>query len=161
MMASPAPSPGVSGVRRAAAMPFVVLGAASVVGGGLVAAVTSPAGWERGSWVAAYLVLVTGVAQIAAGTGQAVLAPVAPSRRLVAAEFAAWNAGSAAVIAGTLLGVVSVVDLGGVLLAGALALFAWTVRAGGRGTGRWPLLYWLLIVVILVSVPVGLVLARL
>ncbi len=146
--------------RSSAAMPFGVLGAASVVAGGLVAAITAPAGLERGSWVAAYLVLVTGVAQVALGAGQAYLAPAAPSRAVVVTEFAAWNLGSASVVTGTLMGAVPIVDLGGVLLVGALALLAVTVR--GSRVGRWWLrLYWLLVAVLLISVPVGLLLARL
>ena len=41
---------------------FVVLGAVAIVAGGLIAAVTRPSGFAEGPWLAAYLVLVGGVA---------------------------------------------------------------------------------------------------
>ncbi len=50
---------------------MVVLGALFIVLGGLVAAVTGPLDLVQGSWLAAYLVLVCGVAQFAIGTMQA------------------------------------------------------------------------------------------
>ncbi|MGH3322508.1 MAG: hypothetical protein ACRDN9_20500, partial [Streptosporangiaceae bacterium] len=131
-----------------------------VVAGGLVAAATAPAPATHGSWAAVYLVLVAGVAQVALGVGQAVLAPTPAPSRLAAGQLAAWNAGNAAVIAGTLLGVVAVVDAGGALLVVALALLVAAVRGAQAGRG------WLLyafrpfVVVLLVSIPVGLVLAR-
>src|SRR5579875_3107512 len=99
--------------------PFAAFGTACVIAGGLVAAATAPAPSGHGSWAAAYLVLVGGVAQVALGAGQALLAPRSPSRRLVAAEFAGWNAGNAAVLAGTLAGVTPLVDAGGALLVAA------------------------------------------
>lgn len=84
-----------------AALPFVVLGAACVVAGGLVAAAVAMAPSQLGSWAAAYLVLVGGVAQVALGAGQALLASRPPGRRAVAAGVAGWNAGNGAVLAGT------------------------------------------------------------
>ena len=41
--------------------------------GGAVAAVSDPFSFEQGSWLAAFLVLVGGVVQIALGAGQAAL----------------------------------------------------------------------------------------
>ena len=106
-----------------------------------------------------YLVLVGGVAQVALGAGQALLAPRLPSRRLVAAEFAGWNAGNAAVLIGTLAGVAPLVDAGGALLVAALALLVHGTR-GARGHRSWPLhAFRLLAAVLLVSIPVGLLLA--
>jgi predicted acyltransferase len=75
----------------AAALPFATLGVACVVAGGFVAAVTAPAPSEHGSWTTGYLVLVAGVSQVALGVGQALLAPRASSRRIVAMEFSAWE----------------------------------------------------------------------
>src|SRR5664280_2796146 len=69
--------------RRSAALPFAAVGAACIVAGGLVAAVSAPAPSEHASWAAAYLVLVVGVAQAALGVGQALLALRVPSRRNV------------------------------------------------------------------------------
>ncbi|HEX6197148.1 MAG TPA: hypothetical protein VFZ63_13135 [Jiangellaceae bacterium] len=149
-----------SSARWSAALPLAAAGAASVVAGGLVAAFTAAVPSEHGAWVAAYLVLVAGVAQLGLGVGQALLAPRPPSRRLVAAELIAWNGGSAAVIAGTLLDAVLLVDAGGVLLVFALALLVRGVRGSGRRGGWWLQLYRLLATVVLVSVPIGLLLAR-
>lgn len=144
--------------RLRPALPFVAVGAACVVAGGLVAAVTAPAPTEHGSWAAAYLVLVGGVAQIALALGQSWLAPAAPSRRLLAGEYVAWSLGNAAVLIGTLAEVPAVVDIGGALLVAALAIFAIAVRGGRR---HWALLvYRALVVLMLVSIPVGLVLDR-
>ena len=80
---------------------FVAAGSSCVVVGGLVAAATGPTGFEDGSWVAAYLVLVGGVAQIALGVGQQLVgaAPIRPG--LSMAELVAWNTGVIATIGGT------------------------------------------------------------
>ncbi|HEY5019315.1 MAG TPA: hypothetical protein VII59_21295, partial [Streptosporangiaceae bacterium] len=88
--------------RWSAASPFVAMGTACVVAGGLVAAAVAMAPSELGSWAAAYLVLVGGVAQVALGAGLALLAPRPPGRRAVIAGLAGWNAGNGAVLAGTL-----------------------------------------------------------
>lgn len=142
------------------ARPFVAMGIVCVVAGGLVAAVTAMAPSEQGSWVAAYLVLVAGVAQAALGAGQALLAPAPPSRRVMASEFAAWNAGNAAVLVGTLVDVMPVVDAGGGLLVIALALWIAEVHGVSRH-GDWGLrLYRLLVGLLLVSILIGLLLAR-
>jgi hypothetical protein len=67
--------------------------------------------------------------------------------------------GNGAVLAGTLLGATWLADIGGVLLGAALML----ALAGIRGAVRrpaWPLhLYRALIALVLVSIPVGLVMA--
>ncbi|HEY9522757.1 MAG TPA: hypothetical protein VIR33_05925, partial [Thermopolyspora sp.] len=131
-----------------------------VIAGGLVAAVTASAPSEHASWAAAYLVLVAGVTQIALGVGQALLATNPASRRVVAGEFTAWNAGNAAVLAGTLAGAIALVDLGGALLVLALALAILAVRGPGRRAGWGLRLYRLLIAIVLVSIPIGLFLAR-
>lgn len=146
--------------RQAAALPFAVFGAGCVVAGGLVAAATASAPTEHGTWAAAYLVLVAGVSQMALGVGQAALAARTPTRAMVAAEFAIWNLGNAAVITGTLLGLTTMIDVGGAFLVVALGLLLLAVR-GTAGRYRWSLLaFRLLVVVLLVSIPVGLVLAR-
>jgi len=154
----------MSGDRLSVALPFTVLGTGCVVVGGLVAAATSPVPSTHASWAAAYLVLVAGVAQVFLGLGEAVLAPHLPSRPQVVAQAGVWNAGNAAVLTGTLTGTVALVDLGGALLVIGLVLLARTVRGGIRhGTGweRWSLYgFWLLVLVLLVSIPVGLLLAR-
>ena len=136
------------------ALPFAGVGTACVVAGGLVAAATAPAPSEHHSWAAAYLVLVAGVTQIALGVGQALLASNPPSRRVLAGGFTAWNAGNAAVLAGTMVDATPLVDVGGVLLVLALALLMFGVRGTGWRDGWGLRLYWLLIAVMLVSIPV-------
>lgn len=143
--------------------PLFGVGAAAVVAGGLVAAATAPSPSEHGSWAAAYLVLVVGVAQIALGAGQAALTASGPSVRTLRFEVAGWNLANAAVIAGTLANVNVLLYIGGALLMAVLATFASAVRgtalAAAQGR-RWPV-YALraIVVLLLVSVPVGLVLA--
>lgn len=145
--------------RWPAGRPFVVIGSTSVVIGGLVAAVARPAGFELGSWLAAFLVLVGGVAQIALGVGQGWMAAEAPSRRTVVAEAALWNLALVATIAGTLAAVPALTTIGGILLVAALIGFFRAVD--GRGAvARWPwLLYRAVIVVVVISTPIGLALA--
>lgn len=141
-------------------LPFAASGAAFVVTGGLVAATTAPNPSELASWAAAYLVLVGGVVQVALGAGQALLALGAPSRRVIAIELIGWNAGSGAVLAGTLLGLSWLADVGGALLVPALVL----VIRGVRGAARqptWPMhLYRAVVALVLVSIPVGLVIGE-
>lgn len=148
----------VSRIQWEVAKTFVAIGSLCVVAGGLVAAVTASVPSDKGTWAAAYLVLVAGVAQLALGGGQAWLATDPPSPRVVAAEVASFNIGNAGVLAGTLLGTQWLVDAGGVVLAVALLLF---LRGGNRWRHGWQLrVYQALIVFVLVSIPVGLMLAR-
>lgn len=138
--------------------PFAAVGVAAIVAGGLVAAVTRPTGWEVGSWVSAYLVLVTGVGQIGLGAGQVALAAAVPTRRRTIAQLALLNAGSALVVGGTLASQPIVVTLGGLILAVGLATFLVRPRnAVGPAWLRWGHLG--LVTLILVSVPVGLALS--
>jgi hypothetical protein len=146
-------------------LPFAVIGTGCVVAGGLVAAFSALAPSEHASWAAAYLVLVAGVVQVGLGAGQAVFAPGVP-RWLIVAQAVGWNVGNASVLAGTLLGVAALGDAGGGLLAATLFLFVRGVGAGAApldsGSRRWLLRgYRLLVLLVLVSIPVGLVLARL
>lgn len=145
-------------------VPALVLGGLCIVAGGLVAAVTAHAPSEKASWAAAYLVLVGGVAQIGLSLGHAAFSGRS-SYRTARAHLAAWNGGNALVVAGTIAGLVALTYVGGVLLVAALALLAPALRpqaAPSTGTGRWLLRgYRLLVVLLLVSIPVGLVLALL
>ena len=95
---------------------FVLVGLTAIIAGGLVAAVTGPTGFDEGSWVAAYLVLVAGVAQVGLGVGQALLTDgtLSGGRRVV--QLLAYNLANSAVLAGTLTGSVVAVTVGGVLL---------------------------------------------
>lgn len=159
-VAAPSPLPE----SWAPSFSFITIGIACVIAGGLVAAATAPSPSENGSWAAAYLVLVGGVAQVAFGICQAGLAPQRPSARVLATEFVGWNLGNAAVIAGTLIDAQSLVIIGGILLIVTLAMLVWAVRGATVASGwhTWVLwTYRVLVVVILVSVPVGLVIGQL
>ena len=111
------------------------------------------------SWAAAYLVLVGGVATLGLAVGRGFLSPDRASAGRLTGELAAWLLGNAAVVVGTLADATWLVDAGGAVLVVALAL----VVLGGRG-GRGPrwvrALFSALVVLLLVSIPVGLVLAR-
>lgn len=145
--------------RWPAVRPFAVVGTLGIVAGGIVAAVSRPAGFGHGSWLAAYLVLITGVAQIALGGGQAWLDTDVPTSALVTRELVAWNVGAAGVVVGTLVDVPVVTTLGGLVTMAALALFLLGVRATGPAP-RWAgLLYRAVAVIVLASIPIGLVMA--
>ncbi|HEY5320933.1 MAG TPA: hypothetical protein VIJ76_08650 [Galbitalea sp.] len=138
---------------------FLSTGSGFVVLGGLVAAVTEPLHLSLGSWLAAYLVLVCGAAQCAIGAVQDKLVTVPVSPGMFTVEFVVWNAANLAVIAGTLLGLSVLVDLGGAALLFALVLALWITRRARRGLAVWA--YRASIAVMLVSIPVGLTLADL
>jgi hypothetical protein len=136
----------------------LLFGCAGVVAGGFVAAATAPVPSEKGSWAAAYLVLVVGVAQLGLVAGVAWLADRTPSSRLIGAEFLSWNLGNAAVLAGTLLDVQPAVALGGALIVLALLAALAAVRPAGPSRMLW--VYRTLLVIVLVSVPIGVVLGQ-
>lgn len=139
------------------ARPPVLIGIGCVIVGGLVAAVTSPLSLENGSWAAAYLVLVAGVAQVGLAAGQAWLPARPPTIRLTMWELAAWNGGNAAVLAATLAGTPLFVAVGGLSLLVALVLFVCGAKGPRAGTTRWLATYRLGVGVLVISVPVGLV----
>ena len=140
--------------------PFLLAGACAVVGGGFIAAVSRPTGWEHGPWVAAFLVLVAGVGQVGLGAGQSVTAAnAALPRRTVVTESILWNVGSSTVLLGTLTAAPSAVSAGGILLVAALVLFALAPR-GADAPASWPQrAYYALVITLLVSTPVGLALS--
>lgn len=142
------------------ALPFIWTGSTAVILGGIVAAATSPLALEHGSWAAAYLVLVVGVALVALGTAQSHLAPAVGSLS-IALELGGWLLGSAAVIGGTILGVPLIVDAGGILLLVSLITFAVAVRKPATASPVTLLLFRIVLLVIIVSMPIGLVLAHL
>ena len=67
-------------------------------------------------WVAAYLVLVCGVAQCLFGVIRRYVAPAPISAVGFAVELVCWNAGNAAVVVGDLLRILFLVGMGGALL---------------------------------------------
>lgn len=142
-------------------LPFRVLAGLWIITGGLVAAVTGPLGLEHGSWSAAFQVLVGGVLQAGMGIAQHALAARRISRRTLLAEILTWNLGCLAVIGGTVLTAPLLVDAGGLLLVATMVLMIRAVGRGAQGTA-WALwTYRSVLLLTMVSVPIGLVLAHL
>ena len=142
-------------------LPCRLLAGVWIITGGLVAAVTGPLGLEHGSWSAAFQVLVGGVLQAGMGVAQHALTARHLSRRTLLAEMLTWNLGCLAVIGGTLLTAPLLVDAGGLLLVATMVLM---IRAVGRGAQgpAWALwTYRTVLVLTMVSIPIGLVLAHL
>ena len=163
------PRPGAQTLpgRAAPSWALIAAGYLCIVAGGLVAAVTGPLDLVHGSWAAAYLVLVGGIGQLALGWVPGVLARPTDGRSAWVVLLA-WNLGNAAVIAGTLTDRTLGVDVGSALLVLALllalvALSGW--RSEVRAQDRWRRLlgwgYLGLLVLLVVSIPVGIVLAHL
>ena len=107
----------------AEARPLVAVGWSMIVAGGCVAAINSATPFAHGSWVAAYLVLVGGVAQVGLASGRPPSSP-----RLSRAELALWNGGNAGVVAGVLAGRPGLVSLGSLALLIGLLGFALDAR---------------------------------
>jgi hypothetical protein len=145
--------------RWPSAAAFVVTGSIVIIAGGMTSAATAGAPSYLASWAVAYLVLVVGVAQIALGFGQALLTSEPPSGRMVAGEWAVFNLGNAAVLAGSLLSMPALTSIGSALLLGALAALFWAVR-GSTSAGWLRYEYWFLIAILFVSVFIGLLIAR-
>lgn len=146
--------------RWHAARAFVLVGVIATIAGGLVAAVTRPAGFAAGSWLAAYLVLVVGVAQIALGAGQAALATSLPTQRQRAIELWGWNGGATIVVAGTLASAPVLTTLGTLAVVAASWEFLVGVRAPLDDAAGWLVVsYRVIALIVVVSVPVGIVLA--
>ncbi|PVZ09120.1 hypothetical protein [Actinomycetospora cinnamomea] len=154
---------------------MVAGGAGCVILGGLVAAITGPLGLENGSWLAAYLVLVCGVGAYAIGTMQARPAPTPMPQAWSLTQLGCWSLANAAVITGAMTGIAIIVDVGVPLLVIALAVaLADALRhdrpTESRETAGYPVpgsnrlaawAYHSLLVVLMISAPVGAVLAHL
>lgn len=138
---------------------FLAFGAMGVIGGGVVAAVSGPTGFELGSWVAAYLVLVVGVAQIALGAGLAWLPGEVVSETPRTTLATGWNLASVAVVAGTLISAPALTSIGGLVIAASLVGFVVAVTRSRPEMSGWALLYRALALFVLLSTPVGLLLA--
>lgn len=132
-------------------------GVACIVLGGLVAAVAEPLQLDRGSWLAAYLVLVCGIAQSVMSIQQHLLATTPPARSWT--WLASWNSGNLLVIFGALARIPLLADLGGILLGYALAVALTRTRGANRRFRA--ILFRLAYAVLLASILVGLVLTHL
>lgn len=138
---------------------FVAVAGVMIVAGGLVAAINSAAPFAHGSWLAAYLVLVGGVAQLLLGIGCLALPAPRLSARLRQAQIGLWNAGNATVAGGVLIGAVALVIVGSVVLLAALGGFAVGAGPGpANGRGR-VILYRIALLGLAGSVVVGSMLA--
>lgn len=138
---------------------FAAFGTGSIIAGGLVAAANSAAPFPHGSWLAAYLVLVCGVAQVVLGVGALPLLASPADARARWSQLALWNTGNLAVAAGVLLTASALVAVGSAGLIVALASCAIVVGRGRRDARRWVLAYHALVLALAVSVGVGCVLA--
>ncbi|WP_417234277.1 hypothetical protein [Arthrobacter sp.] len=142
------------------AIPFLVIGGLGILAGGFLSAISAAAPSYLAAWAVAYLVLVVGFAQLLLGIGQDQLAVRRPSGRLVAAEVLTFNLANVAVLAGSLTSIVVLTWIGAALIVVAMALFIWAARGCG-GRHRWLLyLFRAMIVILLVSAPIGIVLAH-
>ena len=86
------------------------------------------------------------------------MAAQTPAVAFARVQVAAWSLGSTAVIGGTVSGTVLVADLGSVLLLVTLVMSLRAVRHAHTGRAIW--WYRSLLVLLVVSMPTGLVLAR-
>jgi hypothetical protein len=154
----PPPSAGGRGLTLDRSVgPFLASASVLIVGGGAVAAVNSAAPFARGSWLAAYLVLVGGVSQVVLGGGRIAVRAPRPTRARRRVQLVLWNLGSLAVPAGVLADAPMLVTVGSIALLWALALFA-----SGASEGRRDLraaVYLAIIAALAASVVVGSALA--
>lgn len=119
--------------RLVAARAFLATALLGILAGGLIAGVVAHAPTRPLVWMAAYLVLVVGLAQAVLGAGQAWLPVHLPSRRWRIVEWLLLNAGNAGVIIGTLCVSSVVVSAGTAMFAAALIAFLLGVRDAGTG----------------------------
>ncbi len=136
-------------------LPFGVIGACCIIAGGMLAAVVAHSPTEHQVWAVAYLVLVPGVVQVALGVGETILAAREPSPPALLGQVLLFNVGNGLVIAGTVTERAVVTDVGSALLVIALATFVVFSRGAHTQVLRW--VYQTLVVIVLVSVPVGIV----
>lgn len=155
-------APARPGPVPAPARALLLTGLGAVILGGVVAAATGPLDLAHGSWLAAYLVLVVGVAQVAMGQDRAFAARPAGAGW---AQWAGWNGGCALVVLGTLIGRPWLVDAGAVLLLGGLLVAIAAHRSAPPAPDRtprgWAAGYLAVLVVLAASMPIGVLLSHL
>lgn len=137
----------------------VTLGGLSIFFGGLVAAVTGPMAIDKGNWLAAYLVLVAGLAQVLLSGQQIILEAreTVPQKELT--KLMCSVGGNIAVISGTFSDSPLVVDLGGFALSVGLIIALIQTDGAQRVPLAW--LARVFYILVLISIPVGLLLAHL
>ncbi|MGB3698205.1 MAG: hypothetical protein WBA05_12310 [Gordonia sp. (in: high G+C Gram-positive bacteria)] len=132
-------------------------GAALVIAGGLVAAVTGPLDLAKGSWLAAYLVLVGGVALIAIGIAQQNLPTPVPAPIQIV-QLGGWAVANAVVIVGALLSSSATINVGAILLLLVLALTWWVGHGLIRLRNLLGYAYLAVLAILIVSAPIGMAL---
>lgn len=141
-----------------------ILGAIAIVAiiiGGIYAAFSAQHPSEFALWATAYLVLVVGIMQLSF-VGSLYAVTKRSFEKIAVLAFAIYNLGNLCVLYGTYLKGNSssstlLVNSGGVLLALSMVLLLYAVRHAKKT--RLLYAYYVLICVILVSMPIGLVLA--
>ena len=128
------PARGAWCERINSAVPFLLVSASAIVGGGAVAAAMAHAPSRKLFWMVGYLVLVVGVTQAALGAGQALLATSVTAPRVRALEWVLFNLGNAGVISGTMLSIWPLLLAGTLLFAAALAVFLHATRRARSGS---------------------------
>ena len=144
--------------NRAVTVPFVSLGSAAIIFGGLFSAATARSASYHSAWFVAYLILIVGVSQIVLAIGHQQFARAPLRTGSAIGLLLLFNLGNAGVIVGTLAAATLWVDLGSVLLSLALLIFGWTTRFARPTAVQWA--YWVFVTLLLVSVVVGLVFAH-
>lgn len=109
---------------------FAAAATLAMILGGLIAAAVARAPTQPLVWMVAFLVLVTGVAQMVLALGQALLPEHVPSPAWRAGEWWAFNLGNLGVIAGTLALRPLLVAAGTALFIASLIAFYIGVRGG-------------------------------
>ncbi|TAL73411.1 MAG: hypothetical protein EPN56_08010 [Rhodanobacter sp.] len=112
---------------------FALAAVSALIAGGLIAAVIARAPTQPLVWMVAFLVLVTGVAQMVLALGQGLLPEHLPSARWRAGEWWLFNLGNLGVIVGTLRTQPLCVTVGTALFIASLVAFYLGVRGGKAG----------------------------
>lgn len=136
----------------------LVAGFTAIFVGGLIAAVTNPLQLRSGSWLAAYLVLVAGLAQLLLAGQRHLLATANASIKSQWWQLGCWFNGNLAVIIGSLTATPLLVDAGGVALIAALVLALLGTRTAKEIAPAWAAR--LFYVALALSIPIGLLLAH-
>ncbi|MDN5880579.1 MAG: hypothetical protein ACTHWW_00790 [Arthrobacter sp.] len=142
------------------ATPFLVIGGLGMLLGGLFSAISAASPSYLAAWAVAYLVLVVGVAQVVLGLGQARLAVKTPSEGFVSAEVLTYNLANIAVLGGSMFSLTLLTWIGAGLIVVAMGLFIWAARGAASEQRWWLYGYRAMIVIILVSAPIGIILAN-
>lgn len=131
----------MNGKKIALPVPSLIAATVLIIAGGLISAFNSAAPFDRGSWLAAYLVLVGGVAQIGLTFGRDLIGP--PLTRMAALRLLVlWNFGSIVVPLGVLADIGLIIGLGSLALIAALWLSVRGIRRPAVATtvdaDQWP-----------------------